>query len=82
MVDLLAAWGGAGRSVVVATHDLGPLEEIADRCLVLQAGRLVTDRAPADVLADEDLLDRTNLIHSHRHRHGGGLAHSHSHVHR
>jgi cobalt/nickel transport system ATP-binding protein len=82
VIDLLVAWGGAGRSVVMATHDLGPLEDIADRCLVLDAGRLVTDRVPADVLGDEDLLDRTNLIHAHRHRHGAGLTHSHPHVHR
>jgi cobalt/nickel transport system ATP-binding protein len=83
MIDLLVAWGGGRKCVVVATHDLGTLDDIADRCLVLDAGRLVADRAPADVLGDEDLLDRTNLIHAHRHRHaGGGLTHSHPHLHR
>jgi hypothetical protein len=32
------------------------------------------------VLADQELLDRTNLIHAHRHRHGVSL-HSHPHTH-
>jgi cobalt/nickel transport system ATP-binding protein len=81
IIDLLVGWGGEGKSVVVATHDLGTLEDIADRCLVFEAGRLVADRTPADVLGDEELLDRTNLIHSHRHRHGHGLMHSHAHLH-
>jgi cobalt/nickel transport system ATP-binding protein len=82
IIDLLIGWGGAGKSVVVATHDLGTLDDIADRCLVFEAGRLVADRTPADVLGDQELLDRTNLIHSHRHRHGHGLTHSHPHLHR
>ena len=81
MIDLLVAWGGGAKCVVVATHELGTLEDIADRCLVLDAGRLVTDGPPADVLKDQDLLDRTNLIHAHRHRHAAGIAHSHPHVH-
>jgi cobalt/nickel transport system ATP-binding protein len=82
IIDLLVAWSGGSRTVVIATHDLGTLEDIADRCLVLDSGRLVADRDPAGLLRDTDLLDRTNLIHAHRHRHGDGLTHSHAHVHR
>ncbi|MEO8197540.1 MAG: ABC transporter ATP-binding protein [Thermoanaerobaculia bacterium] len=82
VIDLLVAWKGSGRTVVVATHDLGVIEEIADRCLVFQEGRLVADRTPAEVLADLDLLTRTGLVHSHQHSHRSGLHHAHPHLHR
>jgi len=81
IIDLLVGWGDGSRSVIAATHDLDALVEIADRCCVLQGGELVADGAPAEILADTALLDRTNLIHVHRHRHGTEL-HVHPHVHR
>jgi len=80
VIDLMVEWGGGSKSVITATHDLGDLEEIADHCFVLDAGKLVAEGSPREILADTDLLRRTNLIHAHRHRHGGEL-HSHPHVH-
>lgn len=82
VIDLLVGWQGGPRTVVVATHDLGVIEEIADRCLVFQEGRLVADRPPGEIVADLDLLTRTGLVHSHRHSHGSGLHHAHPHLHR
>ena len=81
LIDLLMSWADGSKSVITATHHLGILEEIADRCFVLDKGRLVAERTPADLLQDQDLLDRTNLIHVHRHRHGGAQVHSHPHTH-
>ncbi len=81
VIDLVAGWGGDGKSVITATHDLHALEEIADRCCVLHQGELAADGPPADILADTALLDRANLIHLHRHRHGAQM-HVHPHVHR
>jgi cobalt/nickel transport system ATP-binding protein len=81
VIDLLVGWSGTAKSVITATHDLGLIEDIADRCCVLDAGALSADRAPQDVLADEDLLRRTNLIHAHRHAHSPGHVHSHPHAH-
>jgi len=81
LIDLLVAWGGGAKSVITATHNLGDLEDIADRCLVLDQGRLVAEGAPAEILRDRELLERTNLIHAHRHRHPSGEVHSHPHVH-
>ena len=81
LIDLLMTWAEGSRSVVIATHHLGILDEIADHCFVLDRGRLVAERTPADLLQDQDLLDRTNLIHAHRHRHGGAPGHTHPHTH-
>jgi cobalt/nickel transport system ATP-binding protein len=76
----MVEWGGGAKSVITATHDLGDLEDIADRCFVLDGGKLVAEGSPAEILGNRELLRRTNLIHAHRHRHGGEL-HSHPHVH-
>lgn len=81
VIDLLIGWGDGSKTVVVATHDLGVVEDIADHCFVLQGGRVVTEGAPAAVLADQELLARANLIHAHRHRHDSTGLHSHPHRH-
>jgi cobalt/nickel transport system ATP-binding protein len=78
VIDLLVEWGGGSKSVITATHDLGTLEEIADYCYVLDKGRLAAECSPADLLHNQELLQRTNLIHAHRHARGGAAeAHSH-----
>jgi cobalt/nickel transport system ATP-binding protein len=81
LIDLLVEWGGGAKSVITATHDLRDLEDIADRCFVLDGGQLVAEGPPSDILRDKELLQRTNLVHAHRHRHASGHMHSHPHVH-
>jgi len=82
VVDFLVGWGGAAKTVVTATHDLDIVEDIADYCFVFQNGRVVGEGTPAQILADDALLESTNLIHAHRHKHPSGVVHSHSHLHR
>ena len=82
IIDLLIGWGDGKKTVITATHDLGLVEDIADQCFLLQAGSLVAEGRPSELLQDEDLLRRTNLIHAHRHRHEGNGVHSHPHRHR
>jgi cobalt/nickel transport system ATP-binding protein len=81
VVDLLAGWAGGDKTVITATHDLDVVEEIADWCMVFQAGRLVAEGTPGTILGDVALLERTNLIHAHRQMHepGDGRAHFHRH---
>lgn len=81
LIDLLVEWGGGVKSVITATHELGDLADIADRCYVLDGGRLAAEGTPAEVLADRALLERTNLVHAHRHRHAAGETHFHTHLH-
>lgn len=82
VIDFLADRSNAGRTVITATHDLDIIEDIADHCLVFENGKLAAEGTPAAILADHELLERTNLIHAHRHRHPDGSLHSHPHVHR
>ena len=80
IIDFL--FGCLGRkTVITTTHSLEVAQEIADRCLVLQNGRLAASGPTATLLADTALLERTHLLHVHRHRHPSGAVHSHPHRH-
>ena len=79
LVDLVQRLAAAGRTLVVATHELDIVPLIADRVVVLsEQGRVIADGPPAAILADRDLLVRANLIHEHLHEHGL-VEHSHPH---
>ncbi len=82
MIDFLVGWRGGSKTVVMATHDLDSLEDIADHCFVLANGRLVGEGSPQQILGDQALLARTHLLHVHRHLHDSGEIHSHPHRHR
>lgn len=62
MIEFLAA-NKRGLTVVTATHDLGIVGQIADRCIVFSAGRVVADGATGSVLGDEALLRRSHLVY-------------------
>jgi cobalt/nickel transport system ATP-binding protein len=81
VVDFLIDWGGGAKTVITTTHDLDIVEEIADDAFIFQGGRIVAEGVPGDLLRDEELLQRTNLIHSHRHAHPDGQLHAHPHRH-
>lgn len=72
---------GNGRTIVTATHDLDIVENIADYVFVLADGKLAGAGTPSEILANEALLRRTHLAHSHWHVHGDGSVHDHLHAH-
>src|SRR5262245_13669391 len=75
IVDLAAA----GKTIVLATHDLDRLEALADRCVVLSEDHCVERVCtPSELLDDHELLVRVNLAHDHTHAHGR-LRHNHLH---
>jgi len=79
LVELIAELGRTGKTIVMATHDLGVLELIADRCLVFsEEHRVAATGPPGEILAARDLLLAVNLTHGHRHEHDD-LAHAHEH---
>ncbi len=81
MIDFLIGLRGGAKTVVTTTHDLDIVEDIADHCFVFQAGRVVADGTPAEILGNTSLIEQTNLAHVHRHVHPSGEIHSHPHLH-
>lgn len=81
IINLLASLGEGKRTMVIATHDLNLAFDIADRCVLLERGRLAATGEPRDIVRDTALLSRVNLIHEHLHRHASGIVHSHPHRH-
>ena len=81
LIELLEQLHHAGKTIVVATHQLDVLERLVDRAVVLgEDHRPAADGPLAAVLADRELLLSVNLIHEHAHHHGA-LLHSHAHAH-
>jgi len=65
LTTLIEELAAAGKTIVLATHDLDSLGRLADRCLVFsEEHRIVAHGAPVDVLGDRDMLLRVNLIHA------------------
>jgi cobalt/nickel transport system ATP-binding protein len=64
LAELIVELNEAGKTIVLATHDLDVLDVIADRALVFgEDHTVVRDGTPAELLADRELLLRVNLIH-------------------
>jgi cobalt/nickel transport system ATP-binding protein len=85
LLDVLEEWRTAGRTVVIATHDLSAAEESCQRMIVLsEEHQICADGTPSEVLAQRELLLQVNLIHAHSHMHRDSLhqhAHGHGHLH-
>lgn len=81
LIELLQRLHAAGKTLVLATHQLADLPRLADRAAVLGEDHSLAAEGPiAEVLADRELLLRVNLIHEHAHYHGT-LLHAHPHAH-
>lgn len=81
IIDRIVEWGGT-KTIVCATHELDIVEDIADRCCVIDQGRLLAEGTPETILGDGALLGRASLVHAHRHAHAPGELHAHPHRHR
>jgi cobalt/nickel transport system ATP-binding protein len=81
-IEFLQRLREAGKTIVTATHDLSIVDEIAERILILDEDHeVVADGPAAEILRDQELLLKANLIHEHYHHHNGVLhRHLHSHV--
>jgi cobalt/nickel transport system ATP-binding protein len=81
LVELMLALNEAGKTLVIATHDLSLVDELQATVGVLsEEHRMEKTGSAIDILKDEELLLRVNLIHEHIHRHGD-MAHRHIHSH-
>lgn len=81
LIDLLLTLNEAGKTIIIATHDLSLVADMEMTVALLsEEHRVEKVGTSEEILGDEELLLRTNLIHEHRHRHGGG-SHKHRHTH-
>lgn len=81
LVELILALKEVGKTLLIGTHDLSLVDELQANVVVLsEEHRLEKIGKAEEILNDEGLLLRVNLIHEHVHRHGG-LAHKHIHSH-
>lgn len=81
LVELLFALNEAGKTIVIATHDLSLVDELHCRVAVLSEDHRIEKTGSADdILKDEELLLRVNLVHEHMHCHVD-MVHRHLHSH-
>jgi cobalt/nickel transport system ATP-binding protein len=81
LVELLFELSDLGKTIVIATHDLSLVDELHCRVAALSEEHRIEKTGKADeILKDEELLLKVNLIHEHMHCHGD-TAHRHLHSH-
>ena len=56
MIDVLRRIRASGVTVVLVEHDMPSVMEVSDRVLVLDAGRLIADGAPAEVAKNPQVI--------------------------
>jgi cobalt/nickel transport system ATP-binding protein len=69
IIAILVDAHAAGHTVVMATHDLHLVEEIADVVHVFANRAIIRSGPPEEILADQPFLQAHNLEHVHVHRH-------------
>ncbi len=80
LIDVIISLRDAGKTIITATHDLGIIQDISDRTIVIgEDHRILAEGKPWDILKDSDTLLRANLIHRHTHRHSW-YVHDHCHA--
>src|SRR5208283_3391176 len=81
LIEVLHELHQKGKTVISATHDLSIAGDIAERAVVISEGHsIAADDRFYDIIMNEDLLLKVNLIHEHAHYHGE-TAHMHRHGH-
>ena len=66
MLELLENWHTPTRSIIVATHDLNLVPDLADECIVLDHGKVLAQGTPKEILKDAEVLARANLVDARR----------------
>lgn len=64
LTELIEELAAAGKTIVMATHDLDNLDRLADRCVVFSEDhRIVAGGTPGEILRQRQLLLDVNLTH-------------------
>jgi cobalt/nickel transport system ATP-binding protein len=59
--DLIATLKGLPGSVILASHDLDLVTQVCERCMLLDAGRLIADQPTEEMLQNEALMEEHGL---------------------
>lgn len=80
LIDVITALIEHGKTIITATHDLGIIQDISERTIVLGEDHgVLIEGKPWEVIKDSEALLKANLIHKHAHRHSW-YVHEHSHA--
>jgi cobalt/nickel transport system ATP-binding protein len=81
LVELMFSLSEAGKTLVIATHDLALVDDLHTQVALLSEDHTLEKIGSSeDILNDEDLLLKVNLIHEHMH-YNGPSTHKHRHSH-
>jgi len=66
--DFIYEQGEQGHTIIIATHDLGLVESIADRVYLFnEQHQIAAEGAPDQILSDQALLVACNMLPGHKH---------------
>jgi cobalt/nickel transport system ATP-binding protein len=81
LIDLIIEYHKLGKTVITATQDLHIVPEIADKIYILDENKTIACSGDwKDILSNQQLLMKYNLLHIHKHRHQDAW-HTHPHEH-
>jgi cobalt/nickel transport system ATP-binding protein len=81
LIEILDELHRQGKTIISATHDLSIAGDIAERAIVFSEDHTVAAVGLfSEIITNDELLLRVNLIHEHAHHHGD-TAHAHRHGH-
>jgi cobalt/nickel transport system ATP-binding protein len=74
LIELIFKLNEAGKTIIITTHHLELVDHLQPRVAVLSEQHTIERIGTAqDILADTELLVRTNLISEHWHKHGSNV---------
>jgi len=81
LIDIIFELNESGKTIILSTHDLGLIDDLKPLLCVMNEDHTIELTGNSeDILRNEELLFKVNLIHEHIHKHNGNR-HRHIHSH-
>lgn len=61
LIEIIQNLSGLGKIIIVSTHNMSEVQQIANRVLMLEQGRLIYDRPMSDFEASGDSLEASYM---------------------
>lgn len=61
MVSLIGRLKDSGKTIILITHDMGLVSQVAERVVLMKDGRVIRDGGLKDIFMDEEALEETFL---------------------